>query len=214
MIILGITSVVLGIALLSYNYRTELKLFAYDEMNSKLFTKENKTSDKTDSIEVENQDQSTTEQKAQQASTTKKKQKGVSYSYIGYLEIPKLGIKKGFLDVNDKNNTVEKNIEVVKTSNYPDVENGNLIIAGHSGYGYKAFFKDLYKVENGDVAYVYYGNIKYTYQVKKIYTQERTGKIAIYRNYDQKTLTLITCTKDDKTKQTVYIAELIKQENY
>ena len=48
----------------------------------------------------------------------------------------------------------------------------------------------------------------YTYKITNIYTQPKVGKIAIYRNYDKTTLTLITCTNHDSTTQTIYIAEL------
>lgn len=32
----------------------------------------------------------------------------------------------------------------------PDKENGNVILAGHSGSGRTAFFKNLYKLETDD----------------------------------------------------------------
>ena len=60
----------------------------------------------------------------------------------------------------------------------------------------------------GDKAYVSYNGKKYEYEIKNIYTQPKTGKLAIYRNYDKTTLTLITCTNNDSTTQTVYISEL------
>ena len=41
-----------------------------------------------------------------------------------------------------------------------------------------------------------------------IYKHPKTGTIAIYRNYDKTTLTLVTCTNNDSTTQTIYIAEL------
>ena len=107
---------------------------------------------------------------------------------------------------------VEKNIFVVEGSNYPDTKKGNLILAGHSGTGWKAFFNDLYKLNQGDTAVVTYKGKKYTYQIVNIYKQPKTGSIAIYRNYDKTTLTLITCTNWDSTSQTVYIAELVDVE--
>ena len=73
---------------------------------------------------------------------------------------------------------------------------------------WKAFFNELYRLNIGDEAYVTYKGKKYTYKITNIYKQPKTGKIAIYRNYDKTTLTLITCTNNDDTTQTVYIAEL------
>ena len=136
----------------------------------------------------------------------------VTNDYIGYLNIPKINLTKGFLDVRSTENDVEKNILVVAGSNYPDTKKGNLILAGHSGTGWKAFFNDLYKLTNGDVAYVTYKGKKYTYQIVNIYKQPKTGSIAIYRDYEKTTLTLITCTNWDSTSQTVYIAELVNVE--
>ena len=45
--------------------------------------------------------------------------------------------------------------------------------------------------------------------VVNIYKEEKDGTIAIYRNKEKSTLTLITCTKNDNAKQTVYILERI-----
>jgi LPXTG-site transpeptidase (sortase) family protein len=132
----------------------------------------------------------------------------VTNEYIGYLTIPKINLKKGFLDMRSELNNIEQNITVIEGSSYPDKEKGNLIIAAHSGSGWKAFFNDLYKLTTGDKAEVSYKGKKYTYKIVNIYKQEKTGKIAIYRNYDKTTLTLITCTNHDSTTQTIYIAEL------
>ena len=52
-------------------------------------------------------------------------------------------------------------------------------------------------------------NKNYTYEIVKIYKQEKTGTIRIYRNPQKSTITLITCTNYDNTSQTVYIGELI-----
>ena len=105
-------------------------------------------------------------------------------------------------------NDVEKNILVVDGSNYPDTDRGNLILAGHSGTGWKAFFNELYQLQVGDTAYVTYKEKKYVYRIANIYKQPKTGKLAIYRDYDKTTLTLITCTNNDSGTQTIYIAEL------
>ena len=38
----------------------------------------------------------------------------------------------------------------------PDKENGNVILAGHSGSGRTAFFKNLYKLETDDEVSIFY----------------------------------------------------------
>ena len=59
--------------------------------------------------------------------------KSITYNYIGILEISKLGIKKGFLNLESPYNNVNKNVTLIEYSTMPDVENGNLILAAHSG---------------------------------------------------------------------------------
>lgn len=129
--------------------------------------------------------------------------------YVGKIEIPKINLSRGLVDMNSSHNNVNKNIAIIKPSNYPNVPGGNFILAAHSGNGYMSFFKNLYKLIIGDVVYIEYGGITYTYNIVNIYEQEKTGKIGIYRDYSKTTLTLITCTKDSNTKQTIYIAELV-----
>lgn len=135
-------------------------------------------------------------------------------NYVGMLEIPKIGLKKGFFDISSPLNNVDKNIMVINPSNYPDVENGNLIIAGHSGSTSLAYFNELYQLYIDNQAYVYYKNIKYTYNIVNIYQQPKIGKIGIYRDINKTTLTLVTCTNNDATTQTVYIAELVNKTSY
>lgn len=135
-----------------------------------------------------------------------------TYNYIGILEIPSIGVKRGFLNINDKNNVVNKNIQVIKKSDMPDIKNGNLIIAAHSGSGRVSYFKNLYKLATSDTAYIHYNGVKYTYSVVNRYEVEKTGEVVIKRNNDKTTLTLISCSQTDKTKQIVYILELVGQE--
>ena len=61
----------------------------------------------------------------------------VTNEYIGYLNIPKINLNKGFLSQKAPDNNVEQNITVIEGSTYPNVDKGNLIIAGHSGTGWK-----------------------------------------------------------------------------
>ena len=157
--------------------------------------------------ETEIYDVNTTEVNTDEEETNTKNYQDIE-SYIGYLEIPKIKFRRGFYNITSKLNTVEANIEIIKGSDMPDVTNGNLIIAGHSGTGWKAFFKNLYKLEVGDEAIVTYAGINYKYKITNIYKQKNTGTVSIKRNYDKTTLTLITCTKDDSSTQTIYIAEL------
>lgn len=180
---------------LSYNYIQSQKVMAYDYMANMFYNG-------TEIVEITEQED-TKEPVAEEELPEE-----VTDEYIGYLVIPKINLTKGFLDKRSTENDVEKNILVVQGSNYPDVERGNLILAGHSGTGWKAFFNDLYKLTTNDTVYITYKNKKYIYKIVNIYTQPKIGTLAIYRNYDKNTLTLITCTNNDSTTQTIYIAEL------
>ena len=134
-------------------------------------------------------------------------------NYIGVLEIPKINLKRGFLSIDNPDNTVSKNIQVIKESDMPDVENGLLIIAGHSGTGRLAFFKELHKLSDMDKVYVYYKNTKYTYTVIDKYEVEKTGRALIKRKKNITSLALITCNQEDKTKQIIYILRQDGREN-
>ncbi|MBI5732115.1 MAG: sortase [Candidatus Magasanikbacteria bacterium] len=79
-------------------------------------------------------------------------------------------------------------------------EYGNLFMTGHSSYypwdpgKFKDVFATLNKLEVGDRYYVYYGQIKYTYEVfeKK---EVQPGNVDVLKQpVDQKISTLMTCT--------------------
>ncbi len=127
--------------------------------------------------------------------------------YLGVLSIPKIGLRRGFLDVNSRYNNIQYNVTMLRGSSTPDVKNGNLMLIAHSGDAYISYFAYLYRLEVGDKCYVKYNGYNYEYHIVKIYNTPKTGKVTISRNYDKTTLTLITCTKDSDTLQTVYIAE-------
>ena len=195
--LIGAFVITLGGFFILYNFISDKKLLAYDYMNEQIYNE----------TETEIYSVNTTEVTADEEETKTQNYQDIE-SYIGYLEIPKIKFRRGFYNIDSKLNTVEANIEIIKGSEMPDATNGNLIIAGHSGTGWKAFFKDLYKLEVGDEAIVTYAGVNYKYKITNIYKERNTGTVSIKRNYDKTTLTLITCTKDDSSTQTIYIAEL------
>lgn len=202
-VVIGTLLIVSGIMILSSNYFNEKLGNAYSHMNSLLLANDEivEIPEEVDSI-----DESTS--LIEKEEETKVYVDPYEKYYIGSLEIPKINFNKGFTSLDSPYNSVNKNIEVVKKSSYPDKEKGNFILAAHSGNSYLAYFRNLYQLTIGDKAYVNYKNKKYTYKIVNIYEQEKTGKIAIYRDLDKSTLTLITCTKNSHTKQTIYILEL------
>ncbi len=135
-------------------------------------------------------------------------------NYIMLLEIPKINLKRGLYQKNSKYNDIEYNVAILKEADMPNKENGNLILAGHNGTGEIAFFNKLDRLQTGDLVYIYYDEIKYIYEINNIYDVEKTGQVTINRDKDQSVITLITCKKNVKTKQVVYIGNLVNKENY
>ena len=194
--LIGTIIILTGGFFLSYNYVKAKKVMAYDYMNNIFFTSGSEaTTDEEENII----DDSDTE--VPNASVDPNQ-------YIGTLIIDKININKGFYPKESELNDVDKNLLVVEESDYPNVAKGNLIIAGHSGDGWNAFFNDLYKLSVDDTAKVIYNNKTYTYKIVNIYKAPKVGTISIYRNKKRTTLTLVTCTNNDSKTQTIYIAEL------
>ena len=136
---------------------------------------------------------------------------GIDMDYIGFLSIEKIDLKVGLVSKNSKYNDVDRNVEILAPSDYPDVVNGNFILASHSGTSKISYFKHLYKLELNDTAVVYYEDYVYHYKSVDIYYVPKTGSLKIKRNSEKTVMTLITCTKDSKTLQTVYILELFSK---
>ena len=159
-------------------------------------------------------DKSDANEKASSKIDTKKynTKAGAEYTTVAVIEIPKINLKNGFLNLGSRYNDVSYNVTVINGSTFPDQENSNLILAAHSGNCYICYFDKLYKLQNDDLAYISYNNKKYTYKLVKTYEVEKTGKVAIYKDSNKSGLVLITCTRNSDTKQSVYIFDLIDKQ--
>lgn len=79
-------------------------------------------------------------------------------------------------------------------------EIGNLVITGHSAgdvYSsnpYKYIFSGLERLEDGDLIYVNYNSVRYTYSVYKKEVVEPSNVAALVIDTDKPILTLVTCT--------------------
>lgn len=194
-VLIGVILVIIGIALIFSDYFMEKKYKVYESINLS-----------TESLPDIIEDGEKPEIIIEEEQPEQKPQSNPDY-YIGTLRIPKISFYKGYTSIDSPYNDVDYNINVLKYSQYPNIEKGNFIVAGHSGSAWNSFFKDLYRLEVGDKAYVTYEGIEYEYTIKKIYYQPKTGTIKLYRDVDATTMTLITCTKNDKKSQTIYILE-------
>lgn len=196
----GVILIISGIPLLLSNYIKEKRDVVFSEMN--LVLSEINTRD------IENVE----EEPAVEEPTEEEKEDNNNYiyeEYLGVLDIPKINFYKGFYSKTSSLNNVQFNLFVLKESDYPDVVNGNLIIAGHSGNYSNSYFNDLYKLSIDDTVTVHYQGKDYIYKITKIYNEKKTGTVRILRNRNKTSLTLITCTNGDNYHQTIYIAELI-----
>lgn len=199
---IGILIITIGVCIGLYEYFEERKEKTFSNMNIMLY--ENEQPENIEELSV-NEGESNIlnepEEKNEQTSPNS------TINYIGVLEIPKLNLKRGFYGLDSKYNNVDSNVTVIKGSTFPNEEKNNLILAAHSGNCTYCYFDKLYKLKLNDNAYIYYNNIKYEYKIVNIYDVEKDGTVAIYRDYNKSTLTLITCTRNSDTKQTVYILE-------
>lgn len=196
----GVILIISGIPLLLSNYIKEKRDVVFSEMNLAL-------------SEINTRDIETDEEEpAVEEPTEEVKEDNNNYiyeEYLGVLDIPKINFYKGFYSKTSSLNNVQFNLFVLKESDYPDVVNGNLIIAGHSGNYNNSYFNDLYKLSIDDIVTVHYQGKDYIYKITKIYNEKKTGTVRILRNRNKTSLTLITCTNGDNYHQTIYIAELI-----
>ena len=201
----GFFFLIVGILVIVSTPLTKLKGEVFEEMRLAIFqlniNKENTTiSDiNTENLEITTENTEVAEEHDKKA----------NYSYIGELSIPKIKLRRGFVSKESRYNNIEYNITIAQEADYPDVPMGNFILMAHSGNAYISFFDKLYKLQIGDEASVSYNANTYNYRLTNIYNQAKTGTVAIYRNPNVKTLTLITCTHNDDYNQTIYIFEEI-----
>jgi len=128
---------------------------------------------------------------------------------IGELIINKINLKQDLYKIESKKNNIEENVTIIKESNYPDIANGILILAAHSGTGKIAYFEELDNLELKDNITIIYKNKKYIYQITKIWEQEKNGYIKIKKE-NKKQLILTTCSP--KKKNTQLIINCIEKE--
>lgn len=192
----GVILIISGTLVLLSDYVKDKRDVVFNEMNLALSTSNNEVvEDTSNTTPVEDTTTSTDEEYTYE-------------EYLGVVDIPKINLYRGFYSKTSNLNNVKFNLYVLPESTYPDVNKGNLLIAGHSGNYNNSYFANLYQLTEGDNIIIHYNNKKYNYIITKIYNEEKTGRVRIFRDKNKTTLTLITCTKDDDYHQTIYIAEL------
>ena len=121
------------------------------------------------------------------------------------LIIPKLNIDVpvhfgiALSEVMSSMNNGVAHYRIAGASAYPG-EIGNTVITGHSAgdiYSsnqYKYIFSGLERLEDGDLIYINYNSVRYTYKVIKKEVVEPTDVAALIVETDKPLLTLVTCT--------------------
>ena len=202
---IGILMIMIGISFISSDYialkREETFTKVNIELNDLLALETNNTIEE----EPEPVQQQPEEQQPEEVTTPEPEKQYERFA--GILEIPKINFSKGFYQKGSELNNVKFNLKILDVSSYPDEERGNVIIIGHSGNYNNSYFGNLYQLAVNDTASIIYNEKTYRYKVVNIYNEDKDGTVTIYRDGTKNCLTLITCTKDDETKQTVYILE-------
>lgn len=102
-------------------------------------------------------------------------------------------------DVMSAMNNGVAHYRIAGASAYPG-EVGNFVITGHSAgdiYSsnpYKYIFSGLERLEDGDLIYVNYNSVRYTYRVVKKQIVEPTSVASLVMDTDKPLITLVTCT--------------------
>lgn len=133
----------------------------------------------------------------------------VEVNYIAVIKIPKIGLEKGLASKDSYWNNVNRNIQILTESDMPDVDKGNVILAGHSGNSGVSYFRKLNKLQIDDKVSISYNGKEYIYKMVNSYEIEKNGYAHILRNAEKTTLTMITC-KHNTNKQLVVICELVE----
>ena len=210
----GFCLIILAIFLVSYDYFLYVKESVTSNIELEIYNERLKNGEiPTESIEIDTDyidDSASEDNKGQDDNTSSDSSQSTvnKKKYVAFIEIEKISLKSGLVSIDSYYNNVNRNIETLSISDYPNVDKGNLILASHSGSSSLSYFKNLYKLVVNDEVKIYYGDKIYFYRITKIYEEPKDGGVSIYRDVEKTTLTLITCTKNSHTTQTIYIAEL------
>lgn len=123
--------------------------------------------------------------------------KKINAKYDGYIYIPSLYyrqlIKKG-----EYNNILNNNLVLmISDKKVINKEYGNIILAGHNN---KYVFNILYKLKENDEIIISDFKNTYSYTVYKIMTVNIKDTYILDNVYDDKILTLITCTNNNQKR--------------
>lgn len=114
------------------------------------------------------------------------------------LNIPSINLDLVVKKANGDFSNLDKNLVYYKRNYFHD----KIIIFGHSGLGYGAFFNRLDELNKNDKAYLYKDKNKAIYEVTDTYYVSYKD-VYILNNDEEGTLLLVTCKKNDKFSRLV-----------
>ena len=190
--IISVINLVLGITLFTYNSVYDYYLNMLDKNKVDNYISNSKI--KVNVVSIDNENTIDNEE---------------ANNYLGIISIPKINLEQGFYGIDNPMNNVDKNIELISNSNMPDVENGTLILAAHSGNDRVSYFNKLYKLNIDDEIEIIYNKSKYLYKLIDIYEVEKTGSITLHNINNITSLVLVTCSNFNDNLQVVYISRLV-----
>lgn len=115
-----------------------------------------------------------------------------------YLSIPKLNIKDAVVTLGSMD--LKKSLIQYPQTALPG-QLGNTVVFGHSVLpqffspkNYLTIFSTLYKLKQGDEIVLNYDRMEYKYVVEEMFEIKPTNLSVLEQRFDDKTLTLITCS--------------------
>lgn len=109
----------------------------------------------------------------------------------GIIEIPKLNVTAAILEGTDDRALKYTVGHYPGTANFG--EKGNSVLLGHRNYVYGHYFRELDKLELGDLIILRKGNDEFIYEVTNFFVVEPT-EMWVLDSSEEAEVTLITCT--------------------
>ena len=130
---------------------------------------------------------------------------------LAHLTIPKIKVDEDIYKIDSSYNNVNEHVTILKESVLPsDNKDSVVFLAAHSGSGHLAYFRNLNKLQDGDVVSFSYNNIIYTYRVVNVFEEEKDGDIEVSRSSNRQ-LVLTTCSPNNDDKQLIVDTILINE---
>lgn len=112
---------------------------------------------------------------------------------LGYIDIPKIGqLLPIYMGASSKH--LSKGVGVIDSTSLPlGGESTHAVLAGHRGYTYAAFFRNINDLETGDIFHVQMSGQTLTYRIyeKEVILPTQVEKLEIVQDRDL--VTLLTC---------------------